>query len=167
MLQQLQLNKSLYIASGTERHFYLQPTEPCKLLKIMRPQLNKLNHITFRDITTQFFSSLHLRLIRKEYDKYIRIQLKKILLKWGLPIAYMFRLAQTNLGLACVAKSITGEASPMVRTLQQKFEIGTTGSADATGLKLLVLQFCELGILARDLKLRRLVLIAAMSDINA
>ena len=77
VLQQLQLNKPPYIASGKDRHFYLQPTEPYKLLKVMRPQFNKLNHITFRNITIQFFSSLHLRLIRKEYDKYIHIQLKK------------------------------------------------------------------------------------------
>lgn len=82
------------------------------------------------------------------------------MLKWRLPITYMF-------SLACVARSITREDSPMVKMLQQKSEIGITGSADVTGLKLLVGQFCELGILAGKLKPRKLILVPAMLDMNA
>lgn len=153
----LQLDKSLYIASGVERHVYLHPTDSQKLLKVMRPQEDQGKRFTFRDITTQLFPAVRSRLIRKEYDEYIRIQLQNPQLEQRLPITHMYGLAHTNLGLACVAERVAGKNSPVGETLRQKSDAGTIDNNDLIALNLLVNQFYQLGIRAGDLKPHNLV----------
>ena len=153
----LQLEKSLYIASGSERHVYLHPTDPQKLLKVMRPHEDLGKRFTFRDITTRLFPSVRPRLICKEYDEYTRIQLNNPQPDQRLPITHMYGFTHTNLGLACVAERVAGENSQVGETLRQKIDAGTLDDADLSALNLLVSQFYQLGIRAGDIKLPNLV----------
>ena len=157
MTEVLQLDDTHYIASGVERHIYLHPTDPGKLLKIMRPQEDQGKRFTFRDITTQLMPGVRLRLIRKEYDEYMRIHLTHSDPNLRLPITHMFGLAQTNLGLACVAERGAGENGGVGETLKQKMKRGTFTDDDLEKLNDLVARFYRFGIRAGDLKPHNLV----------
>ncbi len=157
MTNVVQLDPSFYIASGAERHVYLHPSDDRKLLKVMRPQEDQGRRFTFRDITTNWLPSVRLRLIRKEYDEYLRVQLNHSASDLRLPITHMYGLEQTNLGLACVAERVAGTNNPVGETLRDKIRNKTFTEKHLNALNDLVTRFYRFGIRAGDIKPHNLV----------
>lgn len=153
----IELDDTHYIASGVERHIYQHPSDPTKLLKVLRPQTDQGKRLTFRDISTQLMPNVRLRLIRKEYDEYIRLQLRHPSQDVRLPITHLYGLAQTNLGLACVAERVAGPEGGVGETMRQKIKSDTFSDTDLGLFNGLVKQCYDLDIRAGDLKPHNLV----------
>jgi hypothetical protein len=151
------LTSTHLIASGVERHVYRHPDDPRKLLKILRPQEDQGRRFTFRDITTHLMPSVRLRLIRKEYNEYLRQQLKNIKHNHPLPIANLYGFTPTNLGLAMMCECISDGEGNVGQTLQHKANNQTLTQQDLLALNTLVTQFYDLNIRAGDLKPHNLV----------
>ncbi|MBS8271757.1 hypothetical protein DYI26_24085, partial [Halomonas litopenaei] len=92
----IKLSDRDYIASGGERDVYQHPSDPTKLLKVLRDITNQRMRFTFRDISTWLLPDARLRLIRKEYDEYLRIRLRYPAPQMRLPITHLYGMAPTN-----------------------------------------------------------------------
>ncbi|KQI71899.1 hypothetical protein AN191_10655 [Loktanella sp. 5RATIMAR09] len=157
MNQVIELDDSHYITSGVERAVYQHPTDPQKLLKVLRAQDGQNTRFTFRDITTRLMPDVRLRLIRKEYDEYMRVQLRYPSPDIRLPITHLYGLAQTSRGLACVAERVSGRDGGVGTTMKKMIQDGTFSQTELGLFNTLVRQFYDLGIRAGDLKPHNLV----------
>ena len=153
----IQLNDSDYIASGGERDVYRHPNDPTKLLKVLRDVKNQRMRFTFRDISTKLFPDARLRLIRKEYDEYLRIRLRYPAPQMRLPITHLYGLAPTSRGLACVAERVSGKDGGVGDTMTKKLKEGRFEEQELRLFNTFVDQCFALGIRAGDLKPHNLV----------
>lgn len=157
MHQVIKLEDSHYIASGAERDVYLHPTDPTKLLKVMRDITDTPKRFTFRDITTHLMPSVRLRLIRKEYDEYLRIRLLHPAPDMRLPITHLYGMAPTTRGLACVTERVSSADGNVGETMRTMIDNGTFSDKELALFNVFVKQLYALGIRAGDLKPHNLV----------
>ncbi|WP_342069899.1 YrbL family protein [Yoonia algicola] len=153
----IKLSDSDHIASGGERDVYQHPSDPTKLLKVLRNIENQRIRFTFRDISTWLFPDARLRLIRKEYDEYLRIRLRYPAPQMRLPITHLYGLAPTNRGLACVAERVSGAQGGVGETMRTLIQEGRFTENELGLFNVFVKQIYTLGIRAGDLKPHNLV----------
>jgi hypothetical protein len=153
----INLSDSDFIASGGERDVYQHPSDPTKLLKVLRDIQNQRVRFTFRDISTKLFPDARLRLIRKEYDEYLRIRLRYPAPQMRLPITHLYGLAPTNRGLACVAERVCGATGGVGETMRTLIQEGRFTQKELVLFNVFVKQLFTLGIRAGDLKPHNLV----------
>jgi hypothetical protein len=153
----IKLSDSDYIASGGERDVYQHPSDPTKLLKVLRDITNERMRFTFRDISTWLLPDARLRLIRKEYDEYLRIRLRFPEPQMRLPITHLYGMAPTNRGLACVAERVSGKDGGVGDTMKTLLQQGRFEEEELRLFNSLVDQCFALGIRAGDLKPHNLV----------
>ncbi len=153
----IKLSDSDYIASGSERDVYQHPSDPTKLLKVLRDISNQRIRFTFRDISTWLFPDARLRLIRKEYDEYLRIRLRFPEPQMRLPITHLYGMAPTNRGLACVAERVSGKDGGVGETMKTLLQQGRFEEEELRLFNTFVTQCFTLGIRAGDLKPHNLV----------
>lgn len=123
----------------------------------MRNIENAPTRFTFRDISTKLFPSARLRLIRKEYDEYLRIRLFNPAHDVRLPITHLYGVVSTTRGLACVTERVSGPDGSVAETMRTMINKGTFTQVELDLFNGFVDQMHSFGIRAGDLKPHNLV----------
>lgn len=118
MTQTLILNTTDLVARGMQREVYLHPTDPNKLVKVLRPLPETRSRSRFGNFAEKHFPTARLRHIRKEYIEYMRLMLANQDPAFRPPMTHMFGFANTQLGLGCVTERVTSEQGDLGKTLR-------------------------------------------------
>lgn len=111
MPPKLHLNPSDLVAEGSQRWIYRHPTDPTKLVKLLRPLPQTANRATLATWTEATFPSIRRRWARKEYQEYLRLMLSADAADFHAPITHMFGFEMTETGLSCLTEAVTEGAS--------------------------------------------------------
>lgn len=113
------------VASGVQRDVYLHPTEPTKLIKVLKPSRTMPRRNTFNGIMDRLLPSTRKRQIRKEYEEYLRIMLAENDAELHLPVAHMFGFVATDAGLGCLTERVMAPDTSLGETLAHKIKSDT------------------------------------------
>ena len=93
------------IAEGSQRTIYVHPTDPTKIIKVLKPIPDTAGRSKLATFTERHFPAIRTRWARKEYAEYARM-----MLRLGPtdvpPITHMFGFVQTDLGLGCMSELV-------------------------------------------------------------
>lgn len=157
MTPELHIEQRSVVASGVQRAVYLHPSDPAKLIKLLKPQDQLKRRNSFNGIFDRLFPSTRLRQIRKEYAEYLRIMLQHPEPRFHLPITHMFGFVTTDLGLGCLTEKVTGPDGGLGETLSHKVKAGTLSDGDIALLNTTIGELFTYGIRASDLNPRNFV----------
>lgn len=144
----IQLDPAQVIAEGAERHVYVHPHDPTRLIKLIKYRDPATYQRTFGDWTKKHFPSVRDRLIYKEYIEYARIMLRHQTLDVTVPISHMYGFVRTNLGLGCLTEHVTQRDGTTGLTLKQKS--GALTPAELDLLNGTIEQLYALGVRSGD-----------------
>lgn len=108
------------IASGVQRDVYYHPSDPAKLIKVLKPSETMPMRRNFGGILEKLAPSTRVRLVRKEYVEYLRLMLANAAPDFHLPISHMFGFVQTTLGLGCLTERVMKPDGTLGDTLLAK-----------------------------------------------
>jgi len=106
MAATLQLSHDQMLASGTQRTIYRHPTDPEKLVKVLRDIPLTTGRARLATLTERYLPRMRQRWARKEYQEYLRLMLGPWQAPFTSPISHMYGFVQTNLGLACLTDAV-------------------------------------------------------------
>ncbi|MFA8442134.1 YrbL family protein [Yoonia sp.] len=151
MLGSLVLSPADRVASGVQRVIYLHPTDPGKLIKILKPSSELKHRTNFNGVMDRWFPGTRLRQIRKEYGEYVRVMLNNPDPDFRAPISHMYGFVATNLGLGCLTERIRNRDGSLGQTLSTKAKAGTLTDEDIDLLNDTVARLFHYNIRASDM----------------
>mgnify|MGYP000218131156 CR=1 FL=1 len=120
MTRALNLSPGNLVASGVQRAVYFHPSDPTKLIKVLKRSIEMPRRRNFNGFMDRWLPSTRLRQIRKEYNEYLRIMLCHPEPGFHAPIAHMFGFVTTSLGLGCLTESVLNADGTLGQTLGAK-----------------------------------------------
>ena len=102
----LKLSHLTPVAEGSQRVIYVHPTDPTKLIKVLKPLADTKRRAKLATFTERHFPSIRTRWTRKEYGEYLRMMLR-IGPTDIPPITHMYGFVQTDVGLGCISENVT------------------------------------------------------------
>ncbi|PJI93001.1 PhoP regulatory network protein YrbL [Yoonia maricola] len=144
------------IASGTQRQIYRHPTDPEKVLKVLRDVPLTKGRARLATTTERLFPRIRTRWARKEYQEYLRLMLGPWANPIKPPISHMYGFVQTNLGLACVSDAVL-EGGLLGLTLKAKTSAHALSAPDLALLNDTIRRLYTYDIRAGDMTARNFV----------
>ncbi|WP_342078107.1 YrbL family protein [Yoonia sp. SS1-5] len=157
MTNPLTLSEESLVASGVQRAVYLHPTDPTKLVKVLKPDTDQPRRTNFNGIMDRLFPSTRIRQIRMEYQEYLRVMLQHPEPGFRAPISHMFGFATTNIGLGCLTERVMQPDGSLGQTLSDKVKNATLTDDDLALLNATVSRIFALGIRASDMNPKNFV----------
>jgi len=153
----LSLPSSNLVANGVQRAVYLHPTDDAKLVKVLRPDVERPTRNTFNGIVDRLLPSTRIRQIRKEYGEYLRVMLQHPEPEFHLPISHMLGFVTTDKGLGCLTERVMAPDGTLGTTLRSKVTEGSLTSADLDLLNDTIARIFANGIRASDMNANNFV----------
>lgn len=153
----LQLDLDQQIASGMQRTIFHHPTDPTKLVKVMRLAEDMPHRKGLNAKLEKMFPALRQRNIRKEYQEYLRLMLDNPQAGFRAPMAHILGFVTTNIGLGCLTEKVTGENGELGETLSNVVKNGRFDARHLTALNDTIARFYLYSIRASDLNGANLV----------
>lgn len=101
----LSLSHLTPVAEGSQRTIYIHPTDPTKLIKVLKPIPDTARRSPLATFTERHFPRIRTRWTRKEYTEYLRMMLR-LASGDAPPITHMFGFVQTDIGLGCISEHV-------------------------------------------------------------
>ena len=152
----LDLSTDLLLASGTQREIYRHPTDPDKLVKVLRKMPLTKGRARLATLTERYFPRIRKRWARKEYQEYLRLMLGPWSGPIHPPITHMYGFVQTSLGLACLSDAVP-DGKDLGETLKAKTTDKTLSTSDLALLNDTIERFYRYDIRAGDMTARNFV----------
>jgi len=152
----LDLSTDLLLASGTQREIYRHPTDPEKLVKVLRNMPLTKGRARLATLTESYFPRIRKRWARKEYQEYLRLMLGPWPEPIHPPITHMYGFVQTSLGLACLSDAVL-DGKDLGETLKAKTTGKTLSTSDLALLNDTIERFYRYDIRAGDMTARNFV----------
>ncbi|MEJ6402945.1 YrbL family protein [Yoonia sp. 2307UL14-13] len=151
MTHALFLPPSNLVASGVQRDVYLHPTDPTKLIKVLKPDRDQPRRKTFNGLMDRWFPSTRIRQIRKEYMEYLRVMLRHPEPGFHAPMSHMFGFVSTNAGLGCLTERVMTPDGNLGETLGRKVKNGTLTDDHIALLNDTIARLFQHGVRAGDM----------------
>ena len=104
----LQISHLTPVGEGSQRTIYVHPTDPTKLVKVLKPIPDTKGRAKLATFTEKHFPKIRTRWARKEYSEYLRMMLR-IGPTDVPPITHMFGFTYTDAGLGCISENVTDD----------------------------------------------------------
>ncbi|MCK0096146.1 PhoP regulatory network YrbL family protein [Yoonia sp. F2084L] len=156
MVPMLYLDPENVLASGTQRAIYRHPTDPEKLVKVLRDIPLTTGRARLATLTEKYFPHIRKRWARKEYQEYLRLMLGPWPAPIHPPISHMYGFVQTNLGLACLSDAVL-DNDALGTTLKSKSAAGPLTSEDLALLNDTIARLYRYDVRAGDMTARNFV----------
>ncbi len=156
MFGKLKLCPKERVASGTQREIYRHPTDPTKLVKVLRDIPQSKGRARLAVLTETYLPSIRRRWARKEYQEYLRLMLGPWSADLHPPISHMFGFVLTDQGLGCLTDAVL-ENDGLGATLKSKTDDGILNTADLELLNDTISRMYRYDIRAGDMTARNFV----------
>ncbi|MEL6839574.1 MAG: YrbL family protein [Pseudomonadota bacterium] len=157
MTKMLILKETDLVARGMQREIYLHPTDPGKLVKVLRAHPETAARSGFGNFMEKHFPMTRVRHIRKEYTEYLRLMLSNQDPAFRPPITHMYGFAPTQLGLGCVTERVTTKQGGLAKTLHALVQNGGVTPRNLDLLNDTINRLYQCNIRASDLTAKNLV----------
>lgn len=127
-----QLNDTDCVAQGMQRTVFLHPTDPHKLIKVLRDTPQTKGRSRFGNLAEKYLPHARTRHIREEYMEYLRLMLANQSPTFRPPITHMYGFEATQIGLGCITERVADTDGNISPTLHQMI---TDGTFDGTALE--------------------------------
>ena len=115
----LHLDDADVIARGGERLVFIHPTQPKRLIKVLRERPAEMfTRWTFGHLTQRYFPSARHRPVMKQYHEYARLAFEHQRdPDFVMPVSHLYGFCQTSLGLGGITERVTNDAGENGPTL--------------------------------------------------
>lgn len=153
----LHLSPEQQIASGVQRTIFPHPTDPTKLIKVLKHAKDMPVRKSFNGVMDRLFPSTRVRQIRKEYREYLTVMLNNPQPGFHPPMAHMFGFVTTSIGLGCLTEKVSNADGNLGETLGAKCKSGDITQAQLALLNDTIARVYKHNIRASDLNPSNLV----------
>ncbi len=156
-MSQLQLSGQQPIAQGRQRHVYLHPSDPGKLVKVLKPRDALEPLWTFRSLTDRLLPAARFRQIRKEHQEAQRIHARAVESQETSPLARVYSIVETDMGRASITDRVTTDTGRLGETLSARIKARSLDQADLDLLNDMIRRLFLLNARASDLNMGNIV----------
>jgi hypothetical protein len=156
MIPAFNLDKTEPVASGSQRFIYRHPTNPARLIKVLRDTPETAGRSRLAVWAERNIPSQKNMWVRKEYSEYLRMMLSSTRDDFHPPIAHLYGFVQTTRGLGCMTDAVLDKGG-LGETLGTKLRQGSLDAADLSLLNDTICRLYTYDIRAGDMTARNFV----------